>query len=202
MRAHHPLFLALLGALVPARALAQSVPYQWGVGLSAGTTVLPYRFPAAFPKVVRDDGGFDKVRSDLALGFDGLYWAGDRSRLGADLGFGFGSGYRELHGIAKYDFMVPTQALDWFFGSGLGAGHAWWSQGERTMRMPYFPLRIEAGAMVRFPVFAIQVATYGQIDIPGMTTYTGTSGVPGDVGWGFYGHLGVELTGYYGRFDQ
>ena len=202
MRAAIPILTMALTTLASRAAVAQSVPYQWGVGPTVGTTVLPYRFPAAFPKIVKQDGGFEKVRADASMGVQGLYWAGDRSRLAADLGFGFGGGYRELHGIAKYDFMAPTQALDWFVGGGLGAGHAWWSKGSRTMWMPYFPARVEAGVMVRFPVFAVQATAYGQLDIPGLTTYSGSTGIEEEVGWGFYGHMGVELAAFYGRFDR
>ena len=193
--------LVSLGMATPGVALADSEVYLWGVGGRVGTIAIPGRYPSSFPGAVNDDGGFDKVKGDIILGAEGLYWADKHSRIVVDLGAGLGSGYSDYHLMVKYHRMEPTSALDYFYGGGIGVGTSSFTDGtQRALRVPNYPLRGEGGLMVRDNPMAYQAMLFVQVDIPGSSEYTDASGAVQEVGWGFYGQIGVELALFYGDF--
>lgn len=193
----HTLLCLLALSLSPAHAAKQPM---WGVGGSLGTVVLPGAYPLMFPPAVED---IDKVRGDVTLNGEGMYYLDKTNRVGGMLGGDFGSGYRDLHIIAKYDRMVQFDALDGFIGGGLGLGSSRWTGKDAAqVKVPNYPLRAEAGFLYHKKTWAVQATAFAQYNWPSTHYYTNANGVEEDVGTGIYALMGVEVGGYYGNFKQ
>ncbi len=230
MRLQAPLGLTVLLWILacPPDALAGSGHYMYGVGPRIGTIVIPGAYPASFPSFdgldendeetgekvkIEDDTTIEKVRGDVILGLEGLYWADKTNRLAASGGFGLGESYNDSHLILKYAKVSNMDALDLFFGGGLGVGLANWrgDEGEH-LRVPYYPLRIEVGAITRNKSWAVQGLFFLNVNIPGHQTLTidqlATDGTTYEqeyesgFGWSFYPQIGAELQVLFGDFTK
>jgi hypothetical protein len=202
----------------PSVALAGNSTYMYGLGPRVGTVVIPGGYPANFPSFdvpgahgeddklkVGEDTTIEKVRGDIVLGLEGLYWADATNRLGADGGFGFGAGYRDAHLVLKYDRMTNLDAIDLFVGGGLGVGVASWTgEEDEKLRVPYYPIRGEAGALFRQGGFAIQGLVFLHLNIPGRQTLTldDDTEYESGFGWAFYPQVGAELSVLFGDFTK
>lgn len=219
MRVFRPaILLSCLVAPLPVRA--GNATYMYGIGPRVGTVVLPGGYPANFPSFdevdadgeetgekikVGEDTTIEKVRGDIVLGLEGLYWADATNRLGAIGGFGLGSGYHDANLLLKYDRMSDLDALDLFVGGGLGVGVASWTgEEDERLRVPYYPLRGEVGALFRQGGFAIQGLIFLNLNIPGRQTLTLSDGsaYESGFGWAFYPQVGVELSVLFGDFTK
>lgn len=213
--------LLLVSSLVWASpASAGTSTYMYGIGPRVGTIVIPGGYPAAFPsfnelnakgdetgeklKIV-EDTTIEKVRGDMILGVEGLYWADKNNRLAGTLGLGLGSGYTDTHLILKYDKMYAMDALDTFVGGGLGVGvSSWRGEEDEHLRVPYYPIRGEVGALVRQKNFAVQGLFFLNLNLPGRQTLTlaDDTEYESGFGWSFYPQLGAELQLLFGDFTK
>ncbi len=192
-----PLVLIALFASSDARAATG----MWGVGPRIGSFVIPGRFPGAWPGRVADDDALEKVGGDVILGAEGDYWANPTNRFGALAGLDLGADYLNAHLLLKYDRIVPFEDLDGFVGGGAGVStHRWSSDTEASLKVPAYPLRGEAGVLLRRGSTAWQVLIHAQYDIPGASTYVDAEGEEEDVGWGLYLQMGAELSVLFGDF--
>jgi len=227
--------LPLLGILVSSAALCWSSAaaagnsiYMFGVGPRVGTIVIPGAYPASFPSFdelnqngeetgekvkIGDDTTIEKVRGDLVLGAEGLYWADKTNRLAASAGLGFGSGYNDAHLILKYDKMQALDALDTFIGGGVGVGVAnFRGENDEHLRVPYYPIRGEVGAIFRQKTYAFQALIFLNLNLPGRQTLTVTQEAndgtlyeaeyESSFGWSFYPQLGAEVQLLFGDFTK
>ncbi|MFH1467375.1 MAG: hypothetical protein ABIO70_23530 [Pseudomonadota bacterium] len=219
MRSSLALLPVLLAAstLSPA-ALAGNNVYMYGLGPRIGTVVIPGGYPASFPTFsaeaahgetekikIAEDTTIEKVRGDLIIGIEALYWANGENRLGATGGFGLGSGYHDAHLILKYDRMSNLDAIDLFVGGGLGVGvGSWVGEADEKLRVPYYPLRGEAGALFRQKTFGIQALIFLNLNIPGRQTLTLADETTYETGfgWAFYPQIGAELQLLFGDFTK
>jgi hypothetical protein len=201
---------------------------MYGFGPRVGTIVSPGGYPASFPsfdevdengdetgeKVKPEDStSIEKVRGDLSLGLEGLYWADKSNRLAGTVGVGLGSGYQDAHLILKYDKMQAMDALDTFVGAGVGVGVANFRGDEdQRLRVPYYPIRGEVGAIFRQKTYAFQALIFLNLNLPGRQTMTMTQeasdGTSYEVeyessfGWSFYPQLGAEVQLLFGDFTK
>jgi len=193
--------VALVG-LVSTDALALD-PYMWGVGPKIGTMVLPGQYPVRFPQAVRNDANADlsRVKNDLSLGVDAVYYINGRSRARsfASLGFGLGEPYFDANWNVGYQFVAVTGAMDVLFGGAAGVGTATFHGTELArLQMPYYPLRADASALIRDETRGYQATAYFVYNVPGKQTFTGSDGVDLTVGWGVNFALGIEFALYFG----
>jgi hypothetical protein len=150
--------LSMLGLLaVSSEAKAEDFgPYMWGAGVKVGTTVVPGRYPYAFPSKVAnydflDNGAragdedsdepkrdldangdprfstLDGAGFDLRLGGEGFYGINRDNRLGAGVGFGAGGRYFDTWITLNYDRRLwGDSPFDLIAGAKLGYGYARW----------------------------------------------------------------------------
>ena len=207
---------------------AGSSHYMYGAGPRIGTIVIPGGYPASFPtfdeldengdetgnKVkIANDTTIEKVRGDVMLGIEGLYWADKTNRLAASGGFGLGNNYKDAHLILKYAKVSNMDALDVFIGGGVGVGVGnWRGEDSERLRVPYYPLRLEVGALTRQKSWAVQGLFFLNVNVPGRQTLT-LDQVAADgstyeqeyesgFGWSFYPQIGVELQLLFGDFTK
>ena len=199
MRGAHLVALALL-ASTPALA-AES--YMWGIGPRVGTNAIPGAYPVAFPKQVKEDGTIPKVRADVMFGADAVYYITKRTRLSAMGGMGLGKGFTDLHSSFRYNYVGQTGALDLLVGGGAGFGTMTF-RGEdgSNLRVPYYPLRAEASALLRDEWRGYQASIFGQLNVPSNHFYENSAGEEVDVrGTPFnYATVGIEFAVFFGDF--
>lgn len=208
---------------------AQASTYMWGVGPRLGTMVWPMAFPTNFPKVKFEDGSIEvggiyeddnderdsqydstikQVRGDVFLGFEGEYWAGSSDRFGAIAGLGFAGGYSDANIVLKWDRMKELDALDAFFGLGIGMGsYKFTGENEEMLKSPYYLLRAQAGLLKRDSEMGYQGLIYFSLPIPSNQIYFRDSYPDGnvypdgvDVDWGFTfaPQIGLEIQLLFG----
>lgn len=181
-------------------------PYMWGVGPKVGTTVLPGKFPMKFNETITDDAGLERVGFDLAVGIDSWYYVNGGSRLGATAKVGFGAGFLDTAFAFKYNVVLQSQALDFLFGGGVGAG---WMQisgdGDSRLQMPYYPFRVEAATLLRDDTRGYQITVFGEYAVPSTRNYRTVAGDlidPKDLqGTGVWASLGLEFSVMFGDFE-
>ena len=102
----------------------------------------------------------------------------------------------------KYNYVAQTGAMDFLLGGGAGFGAARWVGSDTTevLRVPYYPLRAEASALIRDNSRGYQGTVYFQYNLPANHFYTNAAGEEVDVGTGFYPTVGVEIAVYFGDF--
>ncbi len=209
-------------------AVAGTSTYMFGFGPRLGTIVVPGGYPASFPSFdevnqageesgekikISEDTTIEKVRGDAVIGIEGLYWADKTNRLAATAGLGLGSGYKDAHLILKYDKMYNLDALDTFVGGGVGVGVANFSgELDERLRVPYYPIRGEVGAIFRQKTHAFQALIFLNLNLPGRQTLTlqqeakdGTiyeAEYESSFGWSFYPQLGAEIQLLFGDFTK
>ncbi len=219
-----PLVCAALAALVfPAPALAISP--VWSAGVHLGSLAVPNTHPITFPTRIKtydfdrddvpddvDDDGFTDQstltlsRGDVIFGVEGWYWLNDGNRLGINTGFDLGERFTRAQLLAIYDATLDTGSMAVVLGGGLGFGTASWrgTDKDERLRVPSFPVRVEAGVMVPPTEYlAIEARLFGQMDIPTRHAYFDIAGNPQDVkGVAFsYAAIGFEIAVNYGQFD-
>lgn len=188
--------LALMTAS-PAYALDA---WMWGVGPKVGTMALPGQFPMAFPPAVKDEGELAKVRGDVILGVDAVYYANSSTRLGASGAFDVGKGFYDMSAMIEYNWVTQSDALDFILGAGAGAGTMKWTTGQASLRVPYYPLRGEIGALIRDQSRGYQGTVFAQYNLPSNHFYTDALGAEVEVGRGIYFTVGVEVAVMFGDF--
>lgn len=193
--------LGLLAMTSQAQALD---PYMWGVGPKIGTNIIPGAYPVGFPPAVTDEANastIEKVRTDVVVGVDAVYYVTGHTRMGLSGGAGFGKAFFDGHVLVKYNYVSQTGAMDFLLGGGAGIGASRWvGQQSELLRVPYYPLRAEASALVRDNSRGYQGTVYFQYNLPANHFYTNAAGESVDVGTGLYPTLGVELAVYFGDF--
>lgn len=191
-----------------ARAEPQEEGDPWGVGPSIGTLFIPGHLPMRFPEEVRDDmvqgePSLERVRGDVQVGVDGVYYAGDAFRLGALAGLGLGSDYFDAHLILHYDQAVASfEAMDVTAGVGVGIGSTTWTGArEARLAVPYYPVRVQVGSIFHQDWTAVQGSLFAQYNLPSNHYFRDSRGNDVDTGGGMYLAFGAELTVYFGRLD-
>ncbi len=207
---YHPMTrsLLVLGALVASSpALAADSTYMWGGGLGIGTMVAPGAYPVYFPSAVNDaaDAGrstIEAVGGDFKLSGEGVYYLDGANRVGAQAGLTFGSGFSDRNVMMKYAKVTDFGAADGILGGGAGVGRSVWkTDTEERLDIPYYPVRVEIGAMHRDKDWAVQGILYGQYNWEANgRSYINQGGNEVDVGRGLYAMMGIELTGMIGDF--
>lgn len=196
----------VLGIALAAPSAHALDPYMWGIGPRIGTNAIPAAYPVAFPPFIADEvNGSDisPVRSDLVVGVDATYYVTGRTRVGllGGVGFGLQEAFFDGHVVFRYNYVSQTGAMDFLFGGGAGFGTSTW-RGTRSesLRVPYYPLRVEASALVRDNSRGYQGTIFAQYNLPANHFYTNADGEAVDVGTGFYPTVGIELCVYFGDF--
>ncbi len=177
----------------------------YGVGLKIGTIALPGLYPAAFPKQIRqsDTTELQKVQTDVHLGLEGVYYLAAEHRVGAVATYAFGSGYGDRSAMLKYGYVNQMDFADLHLGGGVGVGRTRFkTDGKEDLRIPYYPLRVEAGPLVRLDWCAIQADAFVQYNLPWAHYYTAADGSEEDLGPGVYLMGGVELAFFLGEFAR
>ena len=196
-------------------------PYMWGVGGYVGTKVLPGAYPFALPPRINqydmdDDGERDvdsdgnelettleRVRFEIEGGGNGVYYIDKYNRVGGQLGARFGKRYFDISGLAKYHRVATQGDIDFLYGGGIGFGYMR-LQGEdedEVLKVPYYPLRVEAIPQYRQDEFNLYACLWGQFAIPARHVYTDRSGTEVDVGAPFnYLSLGIDIGVQFGDF--
>ncbi|MCO4746994.1 MAG: hypothetical protein KC912_19510 [Proteobacteria bacterium] len=194
------LALGLLAVTSDAQALD---PYMWGIGPRIGTNVIPAAYPMKFPPAVISQEGstLERVNMDLIVGVDAVYYVTGHTRMAMSGGFGFGKSYFDGHFLVKYNYVSQTGAMDFLIGGGAGFGSSRWAgQDSESLRVPYYPLRAEASALVRDNSRGYQGTVFFQYNLPANHFYNAPGGDSVEVGSGIYPTLGVELCVYFGDF--
>lgn len=166
---------------------------------------------------VDDDGipryhTLNEVRGDLNLGGDFVFYLNKGVRFGAmtQVGFGLGEGKRwfDISVMPKVDKILLEDQVDIYAGGGIGFGYQKFGGTTSTekLKIPYFPLRVELGAMARTDTAAFQLGIYGQSSVPGNQVYVtsdGTSHESVGTPLALFSYLsaGLEFTTYFGDFD-
>ena len=126
--------------------------HMWGVGAKLGTTVLPGRFPLAYPSKIAnydfidegpqagategdnknrdlDENGnpifstLERVRWDGQFSVDAFYGIDAKNRIGAMAGLGGGTGYSDVYFMLHYDRRLLTESdIDLLAGAYAGFG--------------------------------------------------------------------------------
>ena len=199
--------MGLVGAALLSASDAWALdPYMWGVGPKVGTVVLPGRYPAKFNDTIRADNGLSAVGFDLSVGFDSWYYVNGGSRLGATADVALGAGYVDTSFLFKYNVVLQSQALDFLFGGGIGAGWMRMSgDGESRLQMPYYPMRAEVATLLRDDTRGYQITVYGEYAVPSTRSYRTVAGTdldPKDLqGSGIWASLGLEFSVMFGDFE-
>lgn len=198
-------WLLAVGALFAATPAYALDAWMWGVGPKVGTLVLPGAYPARFPTTIKDEAALERVRTDVIFGVDTVYYANSYTRLGASGAFDVGSGFFDLSGMLEYNWVKQMEALDFIVGGGVGAGQMRFTgDGSATLRLPYYPLRVETGALIRDNSRGYQLTAFAAYNLPANHFYTNAAGDEIDrkelEGVGFYGTVGIELAVMFGDF--
>ncbi|MCB9673874.1 MAG: hypothetical protein H6737_02095 [Alphaproteobacteria bacterium] len=189
--------------------------YMWGVGPRIGTNFLPGAYPSAFPRMVADDivdgtdadpiPVIDKVRGDVSFGFEAQYYVNGGSRIGMIGGFDVGKRFFDANVLLKYNIVLQSASVDFLFGGGAGFGTQAWRGGPDAelarLRVPYFPLRVEAAGMIRAGWMAFQLTPYFQYNLQSNVFYTSDDGNELDVRGGVYPTMGIELSALFGDYE-
>ncbi|TNE89089.1 MAG: hypothetical protein EP330_11665 [Deltaproteobacteria bacterium] len=205
-KAHLAAALLTVGLASAAPRAEALDPFMWGVGPRIGTNAIPAAYPLTLPPYLRDpDNGstIERTSGDLFVGVDAVYYATGHTRVGllGGIGFGLGSPFFDGHVIFRYNYVSQTGAMDFLLGGGAGFGTSKWS-GERSesLRVPYYPLRAEASALVRDNSRGYQGTVFFQYNLPANHFYTNADGVDVDIGTGIYPTLGIEFSVLFGDF--
>jgi hypothetical protein len=193
----------MISLLLAHSAAFAADPYMYGIGPNIQTIVVPSSFPAYFGSDVRDADVLDEVRGDVGLGVKGALYLDKEQRLGTQVDFGFGSGYRAAGFTLGYDRIVTQgNGVGAFLGGGLGLGSHRFSDDETdtSLRTGTYKIRGQAGAIYRNKVNAFEADIYAILELPNTQTVTDASGDETDVSGGFWSHLGLEATVYFGDF--
>jgi len=192
--------LALLVALTAATADAGSGgPYMWGVGPQVSTIAYPGRYPASFPKKT---SGLEEVKGDMGVGARGVLYLDKFARFGGRVQKGFGPGFSSVALTGEYDQILGgSNAVYAFVGGGLGVGQLKFDSDEGgTLKVPDYVFRGHVGGYYREKTRAYEISMFAQICLPGVQDYTAPDTETTQVKGGFYSHLGVEATVYFGDF--
>lgn len=162
---------------------------------------------------VDDDGvpqyhSLEQVRSDLNLGGDFVFYLNRDIRVGAMGYAAFGKRYFDIAVMPKVDKILLEDQIDVYAGGGIGFGFQRWggATGAEKLKMPYFPVRVNVGALARTPSAAFQLGIYGQSSVPGNQTYVSAQGdtyesVGSPLALFSYLSAGLEFTVYFGDFE-
>jgi hypothetical protein len=194
------LLLALSLLAGPARAAS---PYMAGLGPNLQTIVVPASFPAYFGKDVRDAGVIDEVRGDLGIGAKGALYFDKEQRIGGQLDLGLGGGYRAVGFTAGYDrILTQSSGVGAFLGGAVGLGSHTFTDADTDtkLRVGTYKVRAQLGAIYRDKVRAYEANLFGCLELPNTQTLTDASGAESDQSGGFWSHLGLEATVYFGDF--
>ncbi len=196
--------LVVVGVLAASPAYALDA-WMWGVGPKLGTLVLPGSYPAKFNRTVTEDAAIERVRTDLITGVDGVYYANSSTRLGASAGLGLGAGFTDINLLLEYNWVFQSEALDFLAGAGVGAGSMYFrGEGDSKLRVPYYPLRAEVGALIRDNSRGYQLTAFAIYNTPANQFYTTAAGVEVDKqdleGVSFWGAAGIEVAVMFGDF--
>ncbi|RME27699.1 MAG: hypothetical protein D6798_03985, partial [Deltaproteobacteria bacterium] len=150
----------------------------------------------------------EQVRTDVNFGGDFVFYLNKQYRVGA-LGYvGMGKRYLDIAVMPKVDKILLEDQIDVYAGGGIGFGFQRFSgvAGAEKLKVPYFPVRANVGALTRTPNAAFQLGVYAQSSVPGNQSYVSRSGeVYESVGTPLalfsYLSAGIEFTTYFGDFE-
>jgi len=193
----------LLGLAVAGDAWALD-PQMWGVGPRIGTMFAPLRYPSKFPEVIEEnpDTTLEKFRFDIEWGVEAVYYLAPHHRVGFVGGLGHAKRFLDLDAIFGYDYALNTGAMDFLFGGGLGFGHHWFhgEDDDEVLKIPYYPIRLDASALLRDNSRGYQATLYAQYNLPAANRYTDTTGTEIDAKQGVNFTVGLELAVLFGDF--
>ncbi len=183
-------------------------PYMWGVGPRIGTMAIPGSYPIRFPGTVKDDttSAVSKVKNDLSIGADGVYYINSRGRAKTmiNLGFGLGSRFLDAQWQVGYQHVLVPGALDVLWGVSAGVGtQTFGGEGDAKLVVPYYPLRTDINAQIKDTTRAYQLTPFYQLNVPGRQKFTDFDGAEtaGGLGFGLYTTVGIEFTLFFGDME-
>ncbi|MFT5453969.1 MAG: hypothetical protein ACI9K2_000445 [Myxococcota bacterium] len=109
---------------VSAPAHADELGSMWGVGGHIGGRVIPFAYPVAFPKEVRQTPGYslEKVRTNFNFGVDGMVYIDNSSRAFIEGNLDFAKGYSDANFLLGYEVVLVKGTIDVIAGGGVGIG--------------------------------------------------------------------------------
>jgi hypothetical protein len=204
-------FGALVGvALAPAPAWAVDGEDLFGVGVRLGTSFIPGRYPATFPKDIDDDTTtLDRVGADLRIGIDGFYGIDLKNRVEGGIGTGFGTRYNDLwftFGYGRVFVLENNFELVGHLETGFGSMKFTGTDEDEELRIPYFPIRarLTGDLLNESQLYGLGVLFGGAI--PSRHNYTDPNGddqeVKSAVSFGNYFFVGLELQALFGNVEK
>lgn len=150
----------------------------------------------------------ERVKTDIRVGGDFVYYLSGENRIGAALDLGFGKQYLDGNVMARYDRVLNSfNEFDILGGLGLGVGSMTFrgSNENEKLRVSYFPARGHVGAAYRTDTMSIQASLFLRLAIPSNQVYvtadgTEHEGVGSPVSFASHPAIGVELTALFGDF--
>jgi hypothetical protein len=147
------------------------------------------------------------VKSDISLGADLVYYFEKKYRAGAIVQVDLSKRFYDISIMPRFDVILINDQVDVYAGGALGFGFMKFAgeMGQEALKVPYYPLRAEGGALARWDTVAVQFGIFAQTTVPGNQTYTTSDGVDHEsVGTAFslfsYVSAGIEGTLYFGDF--
>ncbi len=149
----------------------------------------------------------ERVRGDIEVGGDFTFYLNKDIRVGLMGEVGFGKRWHSIQFLPKVHKVLLEDQIDVYAGGGIGFGYQAFKGVTNTekLQIPYFPVRVEVGAMARIPTAAFQLGIFAQSSIPGNQTYTTAAGdkyesVGTPLAFASYLSAGIEFTTYFGDF--
>ena len=212
--------MILLGFLCAATA----APFpMWGLGVTGQTNLYPFGYPLSLPTTsVEGENPKSNMETTSYMGSVGIKYVAYlnpnlRGAVRPIYSFGSAaSGFSALSASLEVDKILSSyNGIQIFGGGGLGTGGFQFDQGDSGVlsgRNLY--VRGHAGAFMASGQTAWEIALFAELGFVGEEQYqingaSYTNGglfnkeETGSLGWGvYYPIIGIELTGYYGRFQQ
>jgi len=205
------ILLAMMSVLSSAEA--GSSPYMWGVGPTVSTIVYPGEHPMGFPKATRDDDHevdedgeplLKKSRGDVGIGAHGVLYMSKAQRVGSHIWTALGAGgFRSTNFTLEYDFAgTESGGVGVLGGLGVGVGtQRWQTGGAGELKMTTYLGRAQGSVIYRTRRQAYEIAGFFHLCLPGKQRWNASGDPPEEeVTGGFYPHLGIEATAYFGDF--
>lgn len=150
----------------------------------------------------------ERVKTDVHVGADFAYYLDGENRIGLSGEVGTGTRYLDMNIMGRYDRVYTSfDEFELLLGAGLGVGSMSFkgATSPEKLIVSYFPLRAQAAGLYRTKTSALQLALYGQSNIPSNQTYTKADGTEVEsVGTPFavfsYLSLGLEFSVMFGDF--
>ena len=148
------------------------------------------------------------VRTDVNFGADFVFYLNREVRVGALTYVGFAERYLDMAILPKVDAILLEDQIDVYAGGGLGFGYMRFNGNvaPEVLKVPYYPIRGEIGALIRTPSTGFQLGLYAQSSVPGNQSYVKADGelvegVGSPLSLFSYLSAGLEFSVLFGDFE-